>query len=123
MSFSFKVDPASLPKLSSRGDNYNEWKSAWQITFEYSELWDIVAGIRIRAGSQDIVAWDKSNSKVKFMILSAVHSDLVMTVTANTKAAEVWKALAERFDRDTSTSTIYLFRLIISLRYQDGEDL
>ena len=36
ISFSFKLDPTSLPKLSSRGENYTEWKSAWAIAFTYA---------------------------------------------------------------------------------------
>ena len=42
--FTFKLDPASLPKLSSRGENFTEWKSAWTITFLYAGLWPIVSG-------------------------------------------------------------------------------
>ena len=36
ISFSFKLDPTSLQKLSSRGENYTEWKSAWAIAFTYA---------------------------------------------------------------------------------------
>jgi hypothetical protein len=36
--FQFKFSPESLPKLTSRGDNYPEWRSAWQVAFRYAEL-------------------------------------------------------------------------------------
>ncbi|PTB35696.1 hypothetical protein M441DRAFT_31599 [Trichoderma asperellum CBS 433.97] len=31
--FTFKLDPSSLPQLTSRGDNYAKWKAAWTIAF------------------------------------------------------------------------------------------
>ncbi|EXJ92271.1 hypothetical protein A1O3_00821 [Capronia epimyces CBS 606.96] len=40
---------------------------------------------------------------------AAVHSDLTAMITGYDTSAEAWAALAERFDRDTGNSTIYLF--------------
>ncbi|UKZ95729.1 uncharacterized protein TrAFT101_010545 [Trichoderma asperellum] len=40
--FTFKLDPSSLPQLTSRGDNYAKWKAAWTIAFRFAELWGIV---------------------------------------------------------------------------------
>jgi hypothetical protein len=51
--FQFKFSPESLPKLTSRGDNYPEWRSAWQIAFRYAELWPIVSGTTKRPDAND----------------------------------------------------------------------
>ncbi|UKZ67852.1 uncharacterized protein TrAtP1_009010 [Trichoderma atroviride] len=40
--FNFKLDPACLPQLTSKGDNYSEWRTAWQIAYEWAELWDTI---------------------------------------------------------------------------------
>lgn len=42
--FAFKLDPASLPQLSSRGDNYAKWRAAWTIAFRFAELWNVIDG-------------------------------------------------------------------------------
>ncbi|EHK39849.1 uncharacterized protein TrAtP1_006618 [Trichoderma atroviride] len=40
--FNFKLDPACLPQLTSKGDNYSEWRPAWQIAYEWAELWETI---------------------------------------------------------------------------------
>ncbi|KAF2732995.1 hypothetical protein EJ04DRAFT_440013 [Polyplosphaeria fusca] len=37
-----RFDPSSLPKLTSRGYNYSNWRIASIVAFRYAELWDIL---------------------------------------------------------------------------------
>ncbi|KAL2395076.1 Retrovirus-related Pol polyprotein from transposon TNT 1-94 [Exophiala dermatitidis] len=119
---SFKLDPASLPKLAPRGDNYSEWRPSWTLAFRYAKLWDVVSGKKTRT-EENQEQWEEDDTKALVMLLSAVHTDLTLTVTGYDTSAKAWAALAERFDRDTGNSTIYLFRNITTLRYKDGDDL
>lgn len=57
------------------------------------------------------------------MLLSAIHADLTTKIASCETSAEAWKSLAERFDRDTGNATIYLFRMLTSLRHEEGGDL
>lgn len=125
MSTTFKLDPASLPKLSAKGDNFSEWKPSWTLAFKYAELWNIVSEktTRPQKDGDEQDNWDKQNTKAMVMLLSSVHQDLTITVTTHEDVAKSWKTLAERFDRDTGNSSIYLFRRITSLRHQDGSNL
>lgn len=125
MAFHFKLDPSSLPQLSSRGDNFSEWRSAWTIAFRYAKLMDIIDGTKARPTvlGEERTAWEDNNNKAMVMIMSAIHGDLIPTVTAYETAQRAWQSLQERFDRDTGNSTIYLFRTLTNLRYQDGDDL
>jgi transposase InsO family protein len=123
--FQFKFSPESLPKLTSRGDNYPEWRSAWQIAFRYAELWPIVSGKTKRPDTAGNTQndWDANDNKALVMLISAVHSDLTMSVTSCDTATEAWAHLAGRFDRDTGNMSIALFRSLTNLRYNDGDDL
>ncbi|KAF2010268.1 hypothetical protein BU24DRAFT_356646, partial [Aaosphaeria arxii CBS 175.79] len=49
--------------------------------------------------------------------------DLMIHVSTSATAGDAWKYLASRFDRDTGSTSINLFRQITNLRYNDGEDL
>jgi transposase InsO family protein len=113
----FKLDPSNLPKLSARGDNYADWRSAWTIAFKH-------AGVYKNAIANDCHVDDEAkDTQALVMILSSVHSDHTVTIANCASAHEAWNHLKERFDRDTGNSTIYQFRALTSLRYQDGEDL
>lgn len=57
------------------------------------------------------------------LLLSLVHVDHTLGITTYDNAAEAWKYLSDRYDRDTGNTAIHLFRKITSLRYQEGEDL
>ena len=125
MVFSFKLDPSSLPKLSSKGDNYTQWKSTWMITFKHAELWNIISGKNPRPSAdgdaQD--AWEKKDNDAMVMLLSSVHQDHTTSVATCETSQKAWKYLSERFDRDTSGAAIHLFRSLANLRYKDGENL
>jgi hypothetical protein len=123
--FQFKCSPESLPKLTSRGDNSLGWRSAWQIAFRYAELWPIFSGKTKRPDTAGNTQndWDANDNKALVMLISAVHSNLTMSVTSCDTATEAWAHLAGRFDRDTGNMSIALFRSLTNLRYNDGDDL
>ena len=113
MSFNFKLDPSSLPKLSSRGDNFTEWRSAWTIALKYAGLWPVVSGKLPRpTDTTEAAIWDEGDNKALVMILLSVHSDLTMTVATADTSPRAWNVLAERFDRDTGHLAIHLFRAL-----------
>lgn len=127
-SFQFKLDPTSLPKLASDGSNYLDWRPAWKRAFRYAGLLKIIEGDKAKPSAassspaeQD--AWDHEDDQAFVMLLSAVHNDLSPKVTSCETSAAAWKDLSDRFDRDTGNATIYLFRMLTSLRYEDGDDL
>ncbi|KAF2726831.1 hypothetical protein EJ04DRAFT_452557, partial [Polyplosphaeria fusca] len=122
--FGFKIDPSSLPKLSSRGDNYHEWRSSWVVAFRYLELWDIISKKNVRPN--DLIAaaeWRKLDNRALVMILSSIHTDHHTAVSNTISSAAAWDYLSNRYDRDTGNTTISLFRTLINLRYKDGGDL
>jgi hypothetical protein len=131
--FQFKLDPSSLPKLSSRGENYAEWRSSWTVAFRYAGLWPIVSKKKARPTAANDTAvvnlgqaqetWDQDDNKALVMLLSAVHNDLTMSITGCDTSPQAWEYLANRFDRDTGNTAILLFRSLTNLRYRDGDDL
>jgi len=124
-SFSFKLDQNSLPKLSSRGDNFTEWRSAWTIAFRYANLWNLVNGKAKRPTTEGELqdTWDASDNKALVMLLTAVDSDLTLNITTCDSAPAAWSYLAGRYDRDTGNTAIHLFRVLTNLRHNDGDDL
>ena len=121
--FQFKLDPSSLPKLSSRGDNFSDWKSAWKLTLSYAGLWTLVNGSRQTKSTDGDDDWDEDNTRALVMLMGSVQPDITSMVTSHENAAEAWSYLVKRFDRDTGDVAIHLFRSITNLRYHDGEDL
>ena len=105
--FNFKLDPSSLPKLASRGENYTEWRNSWTIAFRYASFLNIVNGKKSRpATNAEGEVWDSQNDKALVMILTSVHLDLTLNVASCDTATEAWKFLAGRFDRDTGNTSI-----------------
>lgn len=131
--FTFEFDPSSLPQLASNGDNYLEWHTAWTIAFRYTELWDVVSNTRsnptISADTSssiptaDVSQWAEDDNKAMVMMMSAVHPNLVMLVTTSSSAHQAWTTLRNRFHRDTAHSTIHKFRQLLSMEYEESEDL
>ena len=130
-----KLGPSSLPKLSSTGGNYIEWQFGWSQAFKRSKLWKLVSGELkeypdptsatscSQSGSSAAKKWERNNLRAMIMILGSVDDNLTHVVRSCVSASEAWNLLAERFDRDTRTNSIYLLRSIVSLKYHDGEDL
>lgn len=134
--FQFKLDPSSLPKLSARGDNFPEYRSAWTIAFRYAGLWPVISKKKPRPtlpANADAAAqaahetaaeqWEMDDDKAMVMILSSVHNDHTLAVANCESSSAAWAYLTNRFDRDTSNSSILLFRSLTNLRYRDGDDL
>ncbi|KAF2821067.1 hypothetical protein CC86DRAFT_411377 [Ophiobolus disseminans] len=74
--FQFKFLPESLPKLTSSGNNYPEWRSAWQIAFCYMELWPLISGKtnakRHKGNLADANSdWDSDNNVTEVHAFSA----------------------------------------------------
>ncbi|KAF2818696.1 hypothetical protein CC86DRAFT_243490, partial [Ophiobolus disseminans] len=95
------------------------------IAFCYAELWPLVGSKTkqptMEGNAQD--TWDANDNKALVMLISAVHSDLTMSVTSCNMSPEAWAHLTGRFDRDTGNMSIALFRSLTNLRYKDGNNL
>ncbi|KAK4084477.1 uncharacterized protein Triagg1_957 [Trichoderma aggressivum f. europaeum] len=141
--FAFKLDPSSLPQLTSKGDNYADWRPAWKIAFEWCEIWDVIDQKPPTAATAAATATDdpaataaaaivaaaanekrkKDNNKAMVMLMSAVHADHLPMITTAATAHQAWTSLQDRYDRDTAHSTIHQFRHLTSMRYDDQDDL
>lgn len=142
-SFDFTLDPSCLPQLTSKGDNYGDWRSAWQIAFEWAGVWDTVeqkpptstttttttaaaaatAATTSTTDSTTVATWKKNNNKALVLLMSAVHSDHLHIITTATSAHNAWNTLRKRYDRDTAHSIIHQFRRLTSMRYDNNDDL
>jgi hypothetical protein len=81
--FNFKLDPSSLPRLDSKGENYLDWRAAWNRAFRFANLGEIVTGVRARpAEGDELAAWQHSDDQAFVMLLSAIHSDLMTYITS-----------------------------------------
>ena len=61
--------------------------------------------------------WDSQDNGAMVMLFSSVHSNYTMVVATFASSLQAWKILPDRFDCDTGSSTINLFRSIANLRY------
>ena len=122
MAFQFELDPNSLPKLTANGDNFIAWRSAWLIAFKFAKLEEIVSGKSQRPATE-YEQWDYKNTKAQVILLMAVDKELTIHVTTRDTAHQAWTYLTSRFDRDTGSTAIQLFKVLSNLRYHDGENL
>ena len=67
--------------------------------------------------------WEEKDTKALVMLMSSVHSDLIIMITTCESSYKAWIHLQDRFDRDTGNVAIHSFRALTNLRYHDGEDL
>lgn len=102
--FPIKID--NLPKLSIRGDNFSTWKNAWTIALHAIGLHDIVT----QSDGPD----DKKYEGLA-VIMQSVESDFINFVVGFDHPAKAWKALCDRYDRDTGLSTVHLLRAIMKI--------
>lgn len=66
--------------------------------------------------------WKKDDNEAMVVIMSAMHSDMVMLVTIASSACQAWAALQDRYNRDTARSAIQQFQQLTSIRCnEDGE--
>ncbi|KAH6606854.1 hypothetical protein Trco_006007 [Trichoderma cornu-damae] len=135
--FAFDLELSTLPKLDSKGSNYPQWQAAWSIAFRYVELWDIVSNTRPRpvvtanADAPDaateqataVAQWVKDDNTALVMIMSAVHPDIFTLFTASSSSHQAWESLKSRFNRDSAYSTILQFRHLMTMRYNESDDL
>ncbi|KAH9859235.1 hypothetical protein J1614_012251 [Plenodomus biglobosus] len=77
ITFSFKLDPGSLAKLTARGNSYAEWAQSWQYALRSSRLWNAISGKKTRpadetpdgADNEDVVeAWKNDDNNAMVML-------------------------------------------------------
>ncbi|KAF2090766.1 hypothetical protein K490DRAFT_34158, partial [Saccharata proteae CBS 121410] len=61
--------------------------------------------------------------KARVFLLTSVYPDYSISITTSDTSAEAWKHFADRYNRDTGNTAINYFRRIISIRYNDGDNL
>jgi gag-polypeptide of LTR copia-type len=119
-----KIDLNHYPTLFSNGEDYGNWKEAWTVALKHAGVWQITAGLKPKpTEGEPLEEWEEIDTTVKVLLISAVHKDLTPSITNCNTAADAWKYLGDRFDRDTGGITIYLFRALTNLRHKDGECL
>lgn len=120
----FKLDPLSLLKLDPKGENFLDWRVVWSRGFRFAGLGEYITGVKDRlVGAAELVEWEKLDDQAFVMLLSSIYTSLMTYIILCMSSIAAWKVLADRFDRDTGNSTIYLFCQLTNLQYKDSTNL
>ena len=107
------IKTAKLPSLTGH-ENYVVWAAAWKLVFRSKEWMDVVDGTTLEpTDSEERKKWMKINNDAHTTLVSAVSQELLVDVVTADKVSTAWRALKDRFDRDTSNSTIALLKSIV----------
>ncbi|KAL7919014.1 hypothetical protein ACQKWADRAFT_302404 [Trichoderma austrokoningii] len=138
-----RLDPSCVPQLSSQGDNYYEWQGRMKFSLRFSQVWEVVSNTRPRSTisadtpstdtqSGDTLTaspetkhaqWTNDDAKAQAMISAAVHPDLKTLVDTSLSAHQAWDLLKRRFHCDTEVATIHQLRQLVSMKYEEGQDM
>ena len=109
--------------------NYHQWASAAKIYLPCTECWKIVTRTENRptttAGDttkdpkvllKEQTAWDRKNNVAHAFLVGMVEPEFVELITNCDTAAEAWRALKDRFDRQNATAFHGMLAQLVSLR-------
>ncbi|KAI0993108.1 hypothetical protein K3495_g15076, partial [Podosphaera aphanis] len=135
---------ANLPVLSAQS-HYRTWAQTWQVVLMGSDYWGVItdfAGDKEtrppkaaeaataetkNARSRDILIYDKKNNSALAAILAGVSSELQRIVASFVSQEEsarlAWKALKNKFDHETTISTLELFNSLVELKMAEGDSI
>jgi Reverse transcriptase (RNA-dependent DNA polymerase)/gag-polypeptide of LTR copia-type len=118
MSFQLKLDLHDLPRLG-RGTDFQEWKAAWQLALEYSELWDVITSVSAPKAAD----YAKKDRQARVMLMQAVTPEAKISVATYPSAREAWEAICKRFDRDTTNNVVFALQKVTHVRHTEGGDI
>lgn len=130
---------ATLPILQGQ-ENFRRWYKAWHIVLRGAKLWSVISDsdgketrpIKGEDETDDdyLIRLEKYNDKndaAHSALLSGVTDDLqelVCSCDEEPESARVaMRLLKEKFDYETTTSTIQLFKEFSELRMEEGESI
>lgn len=125
---------ANLPILSTQA-HYRTWAQTWQAVLMGSDYWSVVTDIDAdketrpknvnEKASIEIRNYDKRNNSALAAILAGVSTDLQRIVASfvsqHESARLAWKALKDKYDHETTISTLELFNSLVELKMNEGD--
>ena len=133
---------ANLPVLSSQSQ-YRTWAQTWQVVLMGCNYWRVItdhdhnketrpknAGSNKMENVKNIPSieqeeYDTKNNAALAAILAGVSTDLQRIVAGFVGQPEsarlAWKALKNKFDHETTISTLELFKSLVTLEMKEGD--
>jgi hypothetical protein len=127
---------ANLPVLEGRA-NYRRWANSWFVVLRGAKYWSVITDgerkevrpIESRDGKSStsvldsIEEYDERNDAAHAAILAGVSpelQDIIASCALELESARVaWNLLKEKFDHETTTSTLNLFNNFLDLKMED----
>lgn len=135
---------ANLPVLSNQSQ-YLTWAQTWQVVLMGSDYWGVVTDVDEDKESRPLKVdeddtkgdkkerilehkeYDKKSNSAHAAILAGVSTDLQRTVASfvgrKESARLAWKALKEKYDHETTISTLELFNSLVELKMEEGDSI
>jgi len=116
----------NLPKLAGQS-NYLTWSGAWEIAYISIKWWKVIDGTTEKPAGEptdpnekktpenSLSTWTDIDGQAHGGIVNSVEEHLLSTVIEATSAADAWKTLKDRFDRETATSTVTQLKSLLKL--------
>jgi len=106
------------------GSNYPTWSLQCQMALMKEGLWGIVSGKETRpqagANAELIAAFDRRWEKTLAVVVLSIDPKLLYLVGTPTSPVEVWKILADQFQKKTWANKLHLRRKLYGLRLKEG---
>jgi hypothetical protein len=131
---------ANLPVLEGQA-NYRRWANSWFVVLRGAKYWSVITDgerkevrpIETRDGKSStsvldsIEEYDERNDAAHAAVLAGVSpelQDIVASCALELESARVaWNLLKEKFDHETTTSTLDLFNNFLDLKMEDGSPI
>ena len=129
---------AGLPILTGQS-NFRRWYNTWYVSLRGADLWSVVDdGDKketrpsvIKSSSDSLEAlqkkYDKRNDAAHALLVSGVNEDLqdlVSSVADEFESARVaMRLLKQKYDHESTTSTLNLFTSFLELKMNEGDNL
>ena len=108
------------------GNNYMTWKVQCQMALMKDALWDIVNGTETRPPPDDerkLTLFDRNWNKALATIVLSIDPTLLYLIGDPTSPIEVWRKLADQFQKKTWANKLHLRKKLYSLKLKDGESV
>lgn len=128
---------ANLPILTGQA-NFRRWYNSWFIVLRGAEYWQVVSDgkdketrpvVDDKGQSEKVLEqqknYDRRNNATHAALLAGVSEelqDIVSSCATEDESARVaMRLLKEKFDNETTTSTLELFNNFLELKMEEGE--
>jgi hypothetical protein len=110
--------------------NYRRWSNTWFVVLRGADYWPVISGDDDEkeyppTDETEKRKYTRRNDAAHATILGGVspeRQDLVSSCAREAESARVaWKILKDKFDHETTTSTLDLFNNFLDLEMEDGD--